>query len=121
MTRTTIGWVAAAAWIASAAGCATVNIAKDREKAFNQSVEALAADDHAVAAQAAWAYLDGASKDDPRYDRALRLIAMSSEELGLTYVASLWYLDIAEGKRDPELVPKAVRGLERIVMGGKHD
>jgi hypothetical protein len=108
-----------AAWLWG--GCATVNIAKDREKAYNQSVEAFAEDELELSARAAWAYLEGASKDDVRYDRALRLLAASAEAMGLTYAASLWWLDIAQGKRDVELIPVAIRGLERVVMGGPHD
>lgn len=107
--------------VCTAGACATVNISKDRDTAYNQAVEAFSSDDHDVAARAAWAYLDGASKDDIRYDRALRLLAQSAETMGLTYVAGLWYLDIAKSKREVELIPIALRGLERIVMGGAHD
>ncbi len=113
--------MALAGWSLVGSACATVNISKDRELAFHQAVEAHSDHDWAVSARAAFVYADGASKDDTRYDRALRLLASDAEHLGLTYAASLWYLDIAEGKRDVELLPDAIRGLERIVMGGPHD
>jgi len=106
---------------ASAGACGTVNISKDRDQAYNQAVEAFSNEDHEVAARASWAYLDGANKDDVRYDRALRLLAESAENMGMSYVASLWYLDIAKAKREVELIPLVIRGLERIVMGGPHD
>lgn len=101
--------------------CATTHVPKDRDAAFSMAVEASQANDHAEAAGAAWGYLKGATTDDPKYDRALRLLGRNLEALGFSYAASLDYLEIAEARRDPTLVPGAVRGLERIVMGGPHD
>ena len=65
--------------------------------------------------------MDTGSPDDPRFDRALRLKAQGAEQLKLNYVASLWYLDIAESRRDVELVSDAIRGLERIYHQGEYD
>lgn len=94
---------------------------ESRDAAFNTAVDALASGDAVEAARSAWTVLEGLSRDDKRYDRAARLLAVSAERLGLRYPASLWYLDIADAKRDPALVPEALSGLERIVMGGPHD
>jgi hypothetical protein len=96
-------------------------VGESRDAAWNVAVTAFASDDFTSAAKAAFTVLDGMSRDDKRYDRAIRLLALSAEALGLRYPASLWFLDIAESKREPELVPDALRGLERIVMGGPHD
>ena len=106
---------------AASAGCFRTAISDNRDEAFNQGVEAFQAGDFPRAASAAWEYLKGGAKSDPLHDRALKLLAESAEKMGLTYAASLWYLDIAESRRNPELVPAAMRALERIVMGGPHD
>lgn len=112
---------AAATLLAAASACATTRVPDDRDAAFSLAVEASQGVRPEVSANAAYAYLKGATPDDPRYDRAVRLLARSTEALGLTYAASLWYLEIAEARRDVTLLPEAVRGLERIVMGGPHD
>ncbi len=115
--RLAVALALAALW-----GCGGARaIPDDREAAFAYAVERLQAGDDAAAAAAAWRYYKGASPEDPRYDRALRLLARSAEGLGLTWAASLWYLEIAEARRAPALVPEAVRGLRRIVEGGPHD
>ncbi len=112
------GVVALACLLAS---CATTHVPKDRDDAYAMAVRATQGGSPAVASAAAFHYLKGATTDDPRYDRAERLIGESEEKLGLTYAASLRYLDIARARRDPTLVPEAVRGIMRIVMGGPHD
>ncbi|MCB9548359.1 MAG: tetratricopeptide repeat protein [Myxococcales bacterium] len=103
-------------------GCASVGgIPADRDAAFSYAVERLQAADHARSAAAAWASIQGAGPDDPRHDRALRLLAVDARALGLSHAAALWYLDIAESGRDPTLLPDAVRGLQALVEGGPHD
>lgn len=94
---------------------------KSREDVFAQAVESSLEDEHHLAAAAAYHYFKGSNIDDPRYDRAQRLMAISAERLGLTYAASLWYLDIARSRRDVTLVSEAVRGLERIMTHGPYD
>ncbi|MBM4290601.1 MAG: tetratricopeptide repeat protein [Deltaproteobacteria bacterium] len=118
----------ARAWLLSGAlacaqGCAAraPEIPEDRERAFLMSVERLEGGDHASAAAAAWAYLRGAGEDDPRYDRALRLLARSAEALGLRYPASVWWTQIARARRDAALTPEAVDGLRRAIEAGEHD
>src|SRR5690554_7270438 len=53
--------------------------------------------------------------DNVRYDRAEKLLAQNVEALGLDYAASLFYLDIAESRRDVRLVGDAVGALERLL------
>lgn len=113
----------AAALAAGLTGCGTFRsaIPADREAAFTYAVERSTAGDHAAAGAAAWRYHVGSSPEDPRYDRALRLLARSAEALDLSWAASLWYLEIAQARRAPELVPPAIEGLKRIIEGGPHD
>ena len=101
--------------------CGTAKIAERQDDVFAQAVEASLSDNHEVTAAAAYRYVVGTSSDDPRYDRAMRLLAQSSEKLGFTYAASLWYLEIASARRDPEVVGDAIRGLERIIREHPHN
>lgn len=103
------------------AGCGAATVPADREEAFTFAVGRLQAGEPLASATAAYEYIRGAGPDDPRHDRALRILALDAEMLGLTYAASLWYLEIAEGRRDPILLPEAVQGLRRIIEGGPHD
>jgi tetratricopeptide (TPR) repeat protein len=102
-------------------GCASTRLAEERDDVFSQAVEASLREDAAFAARAAHHYLRGATVDDPRYDRALRLMAENVERLGLSAPASLWYLDIASSRRDVELVREAIEGLERIMANHPFD
>ncbi len=101
-------------------GCAA-QIPENREVAYTFAVAKLQSGNPAAAAAGAWYYLQGSSVEDPRYDRAQRLLARSSEALNLTYAAAQWHLDIAQGRRDPELLPEAIRGLQRAVESGAYD
>jgi len=113
----------AAIFVAAAAlsGCATNRFAEEHGAVFQQAVEASKQERSADAAAAAYHYLQGSTVDDPRYDRALRVLARNAERLGLTYAASLWYLDIAQSRRNVELLDDAVAGLQRIVEEYPYD
>lgn len=108
--------------LASLSGCGAVAVPADRDDAFAQAVAHRGAGRPAASMTTAWAYVAESNVDDPRYDRALRLLALDAEALDLTYAASLWFLEIARGRRAPTLMPGAVRGLERIIRAdGGHD
>jgi hypothetical protein len=104
-----------------AVGCGAPQLAEGGDDVFAQAVEASLAEKDEVTAAAAYRYVSGTSPDDPRYDRALRLLAQASENLGLTYAASVWYLEIASSRRDPEIVGDAIRGLERVIQENPHN
>ena len=80
------------------AGCGAPKLAEQQDDVFAQAVEASLGEKHEVTAAAAYRYVSATSSDDPRYDRALRLLAQSAEELGFTYAASVWYLEIASAR-----------------------
>ncbi|MFU8802640.1 MAG: hypothetical protein ACNA8W_02415 [Bradymonadaceae bacterium] len=101
--------------------CTSTRLAEERDEVFSQAVEASLREDSAFAVRAAHHYLRGSTVDDPRYDRALRLMAENAERLGLTVAASLWYLDIASSRRDVELVKDAIEGLERVIANYPFD
>lgn len=103
------------------AGCASSRFSEKHGKVYQQAVQASQNDKPAMAAAAAYHYLQGATVDDPKYDRALRVMARNAERLGLSYAASLWFLDIARSRRNVELVDDAVAGLERIIKEYPYD
>jgi hypothetical protein len=102
-------------------GCGGASFRENKDLSFGRAVKASLDESWEGAAEAAYTYTKSSSPDDQRYDRALLLLAQAMERLGLTYAASLWYLDIAQSRRKVELLDKAVAGLERIVMKGPHD
>ena len=108
------GLVAVGLWAVALSGCASLEFAEEHGAVFQQAVQASQSGRPEMAAAAANHYLKGATIDDPKYDRALRVLADNAERLGFSYAASLWYLDIARSRRDVELVDDAVAGLEEI-------
>ena len=102
------------------AGCA-VAVPKQKDEAFAFAVEAVQNDKFVQGASSAWNFIDVADPDDPRYDRGLKLLARSAEGLGLTWGAGMIYREIAQIRRNIELVPDALRGIERIVRSGVYD
>jgi len=121
MTHRIAKTTALALAVAVVTGCGAPALMVAREDAYEQGVAALGEDDAVLALRAVWRYQKGAGPDDPRYDRALKLLGRAAERLELRYAASIWYLAIAQGGRDPELLPDAIEGLERIIRGGPHD
>jgi len=100
---------------------ACLMIPADRREAYSAAIESQERGRYERAAAAADFYLQGTSPDDPRYDRALMIIGRSCEQIGLTYAASVLYRDVAMSGRNIELLPPALRGLERIVRTGRYD
>ncbi|MDJ0764032.1 MAG: hypothetical protein QNJ97_13705 [Myxococcota bacterium] len=101
-------------------GCATT-VPTQKDAAFSFAVEAVSEKSYTDGAKAAWLFIDAADPDDPRYDRGLRLLARSAEELELFWAAGMLYREIAQARRNMELVPDALRGLERLKTVGAYD
>ncbi len=102
-------------------GCSRVQLAEDRDGLYSQAVEASLQGNAPLASRAAHHYLRGGTEDDPRYDRASRVLAENLKELDLSYASSLYYFDIASARRDAEMVEYAVVGLARIIETYPHD
>lgn len=100
-------------------GWAALPVGKD--PAFNFAVAAVQRGVYAQGANGAWRFLAGADQDDPRYDRGLRLLALSSEGLELRWAAGMLFRQIAQARRNINLLPEAIGGLERIVSRGLYD
>lgn len=119
--RRRVATAAALALALTATHCGPPSVMTERDDAFEQGVAALGEGEPELALRATWKYFKTANVDDPRYDRSLRLLARSAERLGLRHAAATWWLAIASGGRDPELLPVAVEGLQRVVEGGPYD
>ncbi len=103
-----------------AVGCGGA-VPEKKDDAFRFSVEAVQTESYVRGAKAAWQFVKASDPDDPRYDRGLRLVARASEGFGLYFAASLIYRQIAQVRRNMELVPDALKGIERIVDAGVYD
>ena len=102
--------------------CASLlKMPEDHQQTFLFGVEQQQADRYALSSNAAWKYIQEGGEEDPRYDRALRLLARNAESLGLNYVSSLWYLEVARGRRDVALIPEAISGLKDIIESTIYD
>ncbi len=84
------------------------------------ALEAGSHDHHSRAAAEAWRFLQQAPEDDARRVRATQILAENLEQLHLSSAAALLYRQIASERKDLEVVPDAMRGLERV-LGGPHD
>jgi hypothetical protein len=116
VSRSLLFLVLAAGW-----GCGGATFDEARESSYGRAVEASVEEEWADAAREAHAYLRTATPEDERWDRAIMLMARGLERVGLSHAAALWYLEVAEARRNVELVDDAVAGLERIVWSGPHD
>ena len=98
-------------------GCAGA-IPQNRELAFTYAVDQLQAG-RAAAANAAWSYLQGAIRRTHAMT-ALSAYSHGPHKTSATYASAQWFLDIAQGRRDPEL-SEAIRGLQTIIESGAFD
>ena len=103
-----------------ATGCGGA-VPETKDDAFRFSVESVQNESYVKGAKAAWKFVKVSDPDDPRYDRGLRLVARASEGLGLYFAAGMIYRQIAQVRRNMELVPDALKGIERIVDMGIYD
>ncbi len=101
-------------------GCAAT-VPAQKDEAFTFAVEAVQEEAFIEGARAAWSFIDAADPDDPRYDRGLRLLARAAEGMELTWAAGMIYRQIAQVRRNMELVPDALMGLERIIQSEVYD
>jgi hypothetical protein len=97
------------------------NIPTDQQQAFLFGIEQNQKGNYPLSISATWHYLRESNEQDPKYDRTLRLMARNAQALGLNYLSSQWYLEIAKGRRDPTLIPEAIEGIEKIVLSGVYD
>ena len=89
--------------------------------AYDAAVLELKRDNFGKAARAAFAYREGHAQTDDYYDRSWLVAAEAFRGMGLTHASIVAYRDVAEGRRDEDLVVTALRGIERGMRDGHVD
>lgn len=121
-TPPAIAWVLVALCVvALGSGCASSQLSDDPNEVFTEAVRLSLDEEHADSARHAHHYMVSTNLDNERYDRAQKLLAENLEALGLQYAASLFYLNIAEKRRDVVIVDDAVAALERLISQPGYD
>lgn len=93
----------------------------DRESAWIDAVQAGSEERHQRAVLSAWTFLSQTDPEDPRHERARRLLARGFEGVGLRQAAGLMYRDLALLRRDPQVAADALAGVRRTIEEGPHD
>ena len=121
-TRSTapLSFLARTALLITVAACGGVSFS-GAGAAFAGSVEAALEEDWDRAAASALVFLAEATEDDERYDRAQMILGQALENLDLRFAAAIYYLDVAQSRRNVELVDEAVEGLQRLDLSGPID
>lgn len=93
-----------------------VRAAKKKVNYFAICKDALTNKRYRRAAEACWRYLATASKTAEKYESAQFFLGKALEGQGLYHGAVEKYFQVANNRRSPELLPRAIRGLERIAL-----
>lgn len=91
------------------------------EAVFEEGLEAFRAGDTKLAAEKLWHYLSGNDASADHYEWAEFYLARSLEDRGLAHGAVEYYYNVAKERKRPELLPDALRALERIMTTREHD
>ncbi|MBK8482503.1 MAG: hypothetical protein IPL40_15285 [Proteobacteria bacterium] len=83
---------------------------------FARCKEADANGQYAQAADACARYLNTAGKSAEKYESAQFFLANALDRLGLHHGAVEFYFQVANTRRTPELLPRAVRALEQLYL-----
>lgn len=94
----------------------TAHSAEVSGKLFVQAREAFAKEEYAQTATLCWKYLAKNTTSADKYESAQFFLAQSLEKLGLYHGAVEYYFQVASNRRTPELLPRAIRGLERLAL-----
>jgi hypothetical protein len=86
------------------------------QKFFSRCKEQLSLKEYDSAARNCWRYLATASKTAEKYEGAQLFLGIALEKLGLHHAAVDQYFRVANNRRAPELLPRAIRAMERIAL-----
>ena len=117
----TAGVLLAALWLGLAAPAAALaasnsSAGKQTQKPFAAAKDAFARGDFERAAALCWQFLSTSDKNAEKYESAQFYLASSLEQLGLYHAAVAYYFQVANTRRNPELLPRTVRALEGIAL-----
>ncbi|MBW2731180.1 MAG: hypothetical protein JRH20_02240 [Deltaproteobacteria bacterium] len=94
----------------------TLASAQDNPKLFARAKDALTRKEYVKAADLCFKYLATTRKGAGKYESAQFFLANALEKLGLYHVAVEYYFHVANNRRSPELLPRAIRALEKIAL-----
>jgi len=89
--------------------------------AYDAAVLELKSENFDTAAREAFQYRESHAQTDDYYDRSWIVAAEAFRGLGLTHASVMAYRDVAEGRRNEDLVITALRGMERALESGHVD
>ncbi|MCA9665867.1 MAG: hypothetical protein KC503_09775 [Myxococcales bacterium] len=85
-------------------------------KIYVLAKDAFARKEYKRAARLCWAYLRRSKPAAEKYEAAQFYLAQSLQKLGFYHGAVEYYFQVASNRRTPELLPRAVRELEKIAL-----
>lgn len=88
---------------------------------FEEGLVAFRAGRYRSAAEKLWHYLAGNDQAADQYEWAELYLGRSLLELGMSHGAVEYFYNVAKERKRPELLPEALRQLERIIATRPHD
>jgi hypothetical protein len=88
---------------------------------FEEGLELFKAEDFETAAERFWHYISGNEAGADHYEWAEFYMARSFLALGLDHAAVEYFYNVSKERKRPELLPDALRNLERIMTTLPHD
>lgn len=102
------------------AGAAVSNGAPG-ERLFLQAKDEFTKGDYLNSAKHCWDYLAKNSVNAEKYESAQFYLASSLEKLGFSHAAVEYYFQVANNRRMPELLPRALQAIEAITLRSYFD
>ncbi|MCK5799726.1 MAG: hypothetical protein KAI47_21195, partial [Deltaproteobacteria bacterium] len=87
-----------------------------KQKYFSRCKEFLSQKEYEPAARSCWRYVATASKTADKFEAAQFFLGVALEKLGFYHGAVNQYFKVANNRRSPELLPRAIRSLEKIAL-----
>jgi hypothetical protein len=97
-----------------AAPVASAGPAVSPDKLFARAKEAISKEEWSKAADLCFRFLATASKGAEKYEAAQLFLAVALHKLGFYHGAVEYYFQVANTRRSPALLPRAIRALEEI-------
>lgn len=88
---------------------------------FEEGLVSFKSGGYRAAAEKLWHYLAGNDQAADQYEWAELYLGRSLHELGMTHAAVEYFYNVAKERKRPELLPEALRHLERIIATRPHD
>ncbi|MFH1130536.1 MAG: hypothetical protein V1754_04330 [Pseudomonadota bacterium] len=90
--------------------------AQSKNTDFNLAKDAFAKEKYNEAAELCWRFMAKASPSADKYESAQFFLASSLEKLGFYHAAVELFFQVANNRRTPKLLPRAIKALEHISL-----